>query len=158
MSEQDRTTVTRRRALQTGSLFLGAGLAAAGPIATVEAAPVASDLVAALCREPKPNTDAAFAAWLADWNRERQAARTARQRAEDAIAEYLPAEVRNQLLNTLSDAHCEEDCLQADHTRELFLRHLPGLEPVLRLVWQHAAQTYYGQEMECGATYCRDGY
>ena len=161
--------ISRRSAISTGTLTaIGVGLAAAAqtaaPVAAqpAEAAPVmpivpADALVAALCREPKPETDASFAEWLEAWRRDYAAARAAHQEAYAALEAYVPADRRYELVGKLSDTEGDVSHLEMQHTREIFFRHLPGLEPVLRLLWAHASDTHFGRELECPRDGCKDG-
>jgi hypothetical protein len=46
--------------------------------------------------------------------------------------------------------------MEHSREREIIVRHVPGLEPVLRLLWHHASERFMASA-ECGGGYCRDG-
>lgn len=145
---------SRRHALKIGSIAaLTAGLMANN--APVKAAEPKSDLVAALCDGGRHTGDD-FAAWLEEWRAEQSAMLKKVEAIQDRISAYVPSELHHELVNTLSDALGDLASHERDRERELIVRHMPGLESVLRLLFAHALDTYLDQEERCGAGACRD--
>ena len=56
----------------------------------------------------------------------------------------------------LDDVSMQMSEHSSTRTYELLVRHLPGLEPTLRLLFHHTVDTWFSQETECGGRYCRD--
>jgi len=154
------TNVTRRNAIRTGGLAaLVAGLmgtAGTAPTSAAAEAP-APDLVAVLCAEPTPVADAEFSEWVAVWTEEHADVKHKYDAAHDALAAFVPADRRFELVGKLSDLAGDLAALSVSRDRELLFRHLPGLAPMLRLVWEHAAMTRLGDELGCGGGHCQDG-
>src|SRR4051812_8377121 len=104
----DRTTLTRRSAIRTGTLSaLGVGLmtaAGAPPVAAGSLQPAAElTLIAALCAEPTPGADARFEEWLAIWRSEHAAVSAEHRAILDQIKAYVPADRQYELVGKLSD-------------------------------------------------------
>jgi hypothetical protein len=162
MSNTDRSTVTRRTALQTGTLAaIAAGLlgTTTTPPASAEPAPV-SDLVTALCAGAKPAPDDDFAAWLAEWEQANTITKEKRDAAVERIAAFVPEDQRYELVtgvDALEEVLHDSTSLSHALYCELMFRHLPGLAPVLRLVWAHVMDTRTDRLEECGGGYCADG-
>jgi hypothetical protein len=154
------TPVTRRSAIRTGALAtIVAGLSgAAGTTvsAAAEAPTPASDLAAVLCATLTPGADAEFADWVTEWTDERASVHREYQAVHDAIAAFVPVDRQYELVGRLSDLAGDLASLSASRDRELLFRHLPGLAPMLRLVWDHVAMTHLGDELACSGGYCRD--
>jgi hypothetical protein len=155
------TTITRRSLIGTGTLTaIAAGLlGTAGTATTVAAAPdrAVFDLVAVLGREDTPRSEARFQEWLVEWRQEVATARQTFAEAEAALSVYVPADRHHEVVNRFSDAYSDLLLTELELTRELVFRHVPGLEPVLRLLWQHAMLTVRGNETDCGVGGCVEG-
>ena len=128
------TTISRRYAIRTGGLAaILAGLTGTVTTAPAVAAP-RSDLVAALCAEPTPDADARFAEWVDQWQAERATVSAEQRAILDQIKAYVPADRQWELVGKLSDLSGDLTTMETSLYRELMFRHLPGLEPMLRLI------------------------
>ena len=137
MSDTDRTTVTRRKALQHGTLFLGAGLLGSAGTTTSAVSAETPPLSAPISLAFQPD-DGAFAEYLAEWHAEYLA--ILEQSADlDRQARAHPAWDRGlaQLNGKECDAHGDSHMHVHALAFELLCRHLPGLAPALRVVWRH---------------------
>jgi len=151
------TTVPRRAALRTGGLAaVMAGLLGTPTTVAAEPAPTI-DLVSVLCAEETPQADTQFVEWLTEWRAESALASRQHAAIVAQIEAYVPAERRFELVGKLSDISSDRAVLESSLHRELAFRHLPGLAPVLRLVWMHALTTKLDELDACGYGFCKDG-
>jgi hypothetical protein len=116
--------------------------------------------VAALCAIASPTADDDFAAWLAEWEQANTVTKEKRDAAIEKVAAFVPEDQRYELVtgvDALEDVLHDSTSLSVALYRELMFRHLPGLEPVLRLVWAHVMDTRTDRLEECGGGSCSDG-
>ena len=150
---------TRRAALTTGTLTaLGVGLmsaAGARPEPVAAQTTPASDLIAALVAEEKPDAERRFQEFLAEWKAKREQLHDRLEEIQGRVAAFVPDELYRELMLPFSDLAGEYYGMESSLERELVLRHVPGLEPVLRLLWHHAVDSHIGPE-GCGGGYCSD--
>jgi hypothetical protein len=157
--DQSTTTVTRRRVIGTGTL----AALAAGLLGTTTAPPVAADpapafdLIAALCTGANRLSDERFAEWLDTWHEEYQERTAQHHQLVDRLKDYVPAELHYDIVITLADNAQDLSLLRESRRREEILRHLPGLESVLRLLWEHVDTTKLDAALDCGGGACADG-
>src|SRR5688572_22846186 len=143
MSEQDRT-ITRRSALATGTLFLGAGLMAA---AGTRPAPVAAEAVQTVAV-----TVVNFPDVLADLEESHEAWRAASRKMNEGFQR-----LRDQLdpaSYSLVMSFIEGDFwLQVDTWNDLLIaemvRHAPMLAPVIENLWAHVMEEHPNQIGQC---------
>lgn len=151
MSDQHRTTVTRRRALKSGGLAaLAAGLMGAG---TVNAEPMTA---LAAFTTPLSQTDAEWSAWLDRWKaRAKELLNKSIEISDELAAGNTGARTR-RLANDLSDVMSEIAMHDMDRDREIIVRHMPGLEPVLRLLFAHTVEMFNDELTVCAQHHCID--
>jgi hypothetical protein len=137
-------------------------MAAAGvpvkPVAAQPATAPTSDLLAALCAgvtDAKQNEET-WAEYLEEWHRKQKVLSAKEDDITEQIAAYVPEERQYELVSKLSDIAGDMAHHEMNRTLELVVRHMPGLESMLRLVFAHAVDTWYDQETECGNGWCRE--
>ena len=146
MSNTDRTTVTRRSALTTGTLTaLGVGLmSAAGarpePVVAASSATLATVVnagdLAEECRER-----------FAEYRRSQEASGKAWDRL-DATLTPEQAELARKASDAQSGYHLDESYWQAVE----LARHLPGVAPSILMIWEHITTVSYGRPGACCTT------
>ena len=143
MSPDQRTTVSRRRILQTSALAaIGAGLA--GSPAITQAEP--TSFLAA-----PDGHDEAFTAWLEEYQQAYGEALDAKEALRDEIMALLPLprDEAWRLIDRFDIAKTELSDLEEARTVELMARHLPGLAWALRLVYQHTIESHATAALDC---------
>jgi DNA-binding CsgD family transcriptional regulator len=129
-----------------------------GRTGTIRARPVAgpvSGLVAALCAAGRRD-DERWYEWLDEWHRKNDELTAKRDEILAQIEAYMVVERHSELASKLADVVSEIAGHNSSRELELVIRHMPGLQSVLRLVWAHVMTTGFNEDRACGQGQCSE--
>lgn len=134
MSNEDRT-ITRRRAIGTGTLFLGAGIlsAAGSRPAPLAAEPIAVPTVPAVRVVSYPDLTADVRACVEAYH----AADAKERAAAETLEAHLGRDLYLKAMRFVEGPYNERQDAWEDLMLAEMERHLPGVAPVLHMVRQH---------------------
>lgn len=131
--------VSRRSAISAGTLFLGAGLLGTTTPPAMATEPITlatvvnADDLAAECRDLFEKYTQSLGAHMTAWNR--------------FVASLTPEQAK--LARDASDTQTEYHLNEADWQATELARHLPGMAPSIRMIWEHITTVAYRQPGAC---------
>jgi hypothetical protein len=135
-------TITRRRAIGAGTLFLGAGLLGTGTT-TAESSPPANPTLATVVNFPELIDESQRLSKLC------QEMQQATGPASAALKAQIGEEHYRLAMQYMEGPHDTQRDVWHDLVVAELMRHLPGLAPAIGVVWLHIVTNNYADHGNC---------